>query len=389
MQLMFDMLKSPENFYNHIRRYSNSVILSITYGKRAPRYESYEPTAFFHAQHMWETALAPGSQPPVDFLPILKYVPERWAPWKTLCKEVRKAQRKLYFGLLTECEERVKRGEENGSYMEEVVKRQKEFGMTREHVGYLGGALMEGGSDTSSSFIQSIILMLVAFPEVQRKAQEEVDRVIGSERAPVFEDWANLPYLQAFNNEINRFRSISPLAMAHAATADEHYNGYLIPEGATLFMNSWGINHDPDVYDAPETFNPDRYLRSEYGTKPGVDESDFRHTLIFGAGRRICSGMQLANNNIMLNTMNFVWAFNFGHAINPRTKEPIPVDLWAYHKGILTGPEPFKCSITPRPGRAEMIESQFADAIDAFLPYEELLAAEDKAWVAKLRASLR
>ena len=55
---------------------------------------------------------------------------------------------------------------------------------------------MEGGSDTSSSFIQSIILMLVAFPEVQRKAQEEVDRVIGSERAPVFEDWANLPYLQ-------------------------------------------------------------------------------------------------------------------------------------------------------------------------------------------------
>jgi hypothetical protein len=151
---MFDMLKSPEvrrrcsflsatfwtrwhlqNFYNHIRRYSNSVILSITYGKRAPRYESYEPTAFFHAQHMWETALAPGSQPPVDFLPILKYVPERWAPWKTLCKEVRKAQRKLYFGLLTECEERVKRGEENGSYMEEVVKRQKEFGMTREHVG--------------------------------------------------------------------------------------------------------------------------------------------------------------------------------------------------------------------------------------------------------------
>jgi hypothetical protein len=85
---------------------------------------------------MWETALAPGAQPPVDFLPILKYVPERWAPWKTLCKEVRKAQRTLYFGLLAECEERVKRGEENGSYMEEVVKRQEEFGMTREHVGY-------------------------------------------------------------------------------------------------------------------------------------------------------------------------------------------------------------------------------------------------------------
>ena len=56
---------------------------------------------------------------------------------------------------------------------------------------------------------------------------------------------------------------------------------------ATILLKilTGGINHDPDVYDAPETFNPDRYLRSEYGTKPGVDESDFRHTLIFGAGR--------------------------------------------------------------------------------------------------------
>lgn len=46
-----------------------------------------------------------------------------------------------------------------------------------------------------------------------------------------------------------------------------------------------GINHDPDIYEDPETFNPDRYLQSEYGTKPGVDDTDFRHTLIFGAGR--------------------------------------------------------------------------------------------------------
>lgn len=123
-----------QGFYNLIRRYSDSAILSITYGKRAPRYESYEPTAFFHVQHLWESALAPGAQPTVDLLPILKYVPERWAPWKTLCKQVRKAQRDLYFGLLAECEER---GEENGSYMEEVVRRQKEFGMNREHVGHV------------------------------------------------------------------------------------------------------------------------------------------------------------------------------------------------------------------------------------------------------------
>ena len=117
-QLMFDMLRTPEvcsrchfysfpakliiplhpqNFYNHIRRYSNSVILSITYGKRAPRYESYEPTAFFDAQHMWEIALAPGAQPPVDFLPFLKYIPERWAPWKTLQRSPKGTEKTVFW----------------------------------------------------------------------------------------------------------------------------------------------------------------------------------------------------------------------------------------------------------------------------------------------------
>ena len=113
------------------------MILSINYGKRSPRYETHEAKAFWHVLHEWESLLAPGAQPPVDLLPFLKYIPERWAPWKTLCKEVGRLQRELYYGLLTECEERVRDGKENGSYMEEVVKRRKEFGMTREQTGYV------------------------------------------------------------------------------------------------------------------------------------------------------------------------------------------------------------------------------------------------------------
>ena len=55
--------------------------------------------------------------------------------------------------------------------------------------------------------------------------------------------------------------------------------------GTSTHFISGGINHDPDVYNHPEIFNPEQYLHSEHGTKLGVDESDFRHTLIFDTGK--------------------------------------------------------------------------------------------------------
>jgi hypothetical protein len=111
------------------------VILSIVYGKRSPRFDTYETKTFWRVLHQWEDLLAPGAHPPVDLLPFLKYVPERWAPWKTLCKEVGRSQRDLYYGLLKECEGRIRDGRENGSYMEVVLKRQKEFGLNKEQIG--------------------------------------------------------------------------------------------------------------------------------------------------------------------------------------------------------------------------------------------------------------
>ncbi|KAF7377423.1 Cytochrome p450 [Mycena sanguinolenta] len=143
--------------------------MSVIYGKRAPRYETPETIAFFNAQHEWEAILEPGSTPPIDLIPILKYVPERWAKWKRDCTKTRKLQRDLYFGLLDETKERLSKGDENGSYMEEVLTRQEEFGMDREITGYLGGVLIEGASETTSSYLQSLILALVAYPDAQKK----------------------------------------------------------------------------------------------------------------------------------------------------------------------------------------------------------------------------
>ncbi|KAL0069963.1 hypothetical protein AAF712_002859 [Marasmius tenuissimus] len=361
--------------------------MSVLYGKRCPRYETPETTAFFIAQHEWELLLEPGATPPLDLLPFLQKVPERWANWKRDVRQCRKHQRDLYFGLLDETKERMDKGEENGSYMEEVIRRQEEFEMDREMMGYLGGVLIEGGSDTTSSFLQSVVLAMIAFPEAQKKAHAELDRVIGPHRLPTLDDLPELPYIRAIIQETQRFRPVAPLAIPHATTAPEEYKAYFIPEGSTIFVNIWGIFHDPELYDDPDTFNPDRYLLTENGTKPGVDGSDLRSNLGFGCGRRICPGIHLAQNSINLNTMRLLWAFDFARATDPKTGELIDVNVNDYLKGILTAPCPFRASITPRSTEVVgIIEREFHEATDTFSKFEFGLSAEDKSYLGRYRS---
>ncbi|KAJ7898542.1 cytochrome P450 [Mycena olivaceomarginata] len=382
-QLLYDILLSPQSFYTHISRYSYSVILSVLYGKRAPRYDTPEISGFFNVLHKFNAILSPGATPPVDAMPILKFIPERWAKWKRECKSIRNLQRTLYFGMMEEVRDRMRRGEGNGCYMEEVVGRENELGMDNEMTSYFGSALQETGSETTSSYLQSLILALVAYPKAQKTAHEEIDRVVGGDRLPTLDDLEHMPYIRAMILETHRFRPVAPLSIPHSTLAAEEYQGYIIPKGATIFVNVWGIFHDPALFDDPENFVPERYMLTENGTKPGTDGSDLKATFPFGFGRRVCPGMHLAFNSINLNAMNLLWAFDFKPDINA-DGNPITVDTAAYTTGVSSAPLPFKCRITPRStAKAKIIEHEFLDAADTFAKFEVGLNEGDRGYAAK------
>jgi hypothetical protein len=133
-----DIPGPQQEFYNHLQRYSASVMLSVLYGKRAPRFETQDICDIFEALHLWESVLATGrthssrpvlyispciltgALPPIDFLPFLKYMPTPLASWKTLCDKTRHSQRKVFFRLLHETEQHIAQGHENGCFMEQV-----------------------------------------------------------------------------------------------------------------------------------------------------------------------------------------------------------------------------------------------------------------------------
>ncbi|KAF8754705.1 cytochrome P450 [Rhizoctonia solani] len=345
-QPLHDFLTDPKGFYTHIRRNSASVILSVLFGKRAPRFETKEVSDFFEVQHMWERILTPGSLPPIDFLPFVKWMPRPLARWKDVCDETRRRQRNLYFGLLRETEERVANNYENGCFMEETS---RVWNKSRAG-GYLGGVMIEGGSDTTSSWVQSLILALAAFPEAQKKAQDEIDKVVGADRLPTPDDFSELPYIQAVIKEVHRWRPAAPL---------------------------------PSL--------------TELSTKSLTEATEFQLARQSSSITGVCFTIQMYTNapkifgrplaaERMVNTMNLVWGFNYGPEIDEKTGKPIPIDTWNYAKGILTCPEPFMVTITPRSKQhAEALEHEFQASSTAFAPYEIGLGDEDKEFIKSQR----
>jgi len=78
-------------------------------------------------------------------------------------------------------------------------------------------------------------------PEVQKRAQQEIDRVVGTDRLPDSGDRINLPYVDAIVKEVLRWHPIGPMGVPHVATQDDVYGGYLIPKGAMLLPAVWCV----------------------------------------------------------------------------------------------------------------------------------------------------
>ena len=123
---------------------------------------------------------------------------------------------------------------------------------------------------------------MILNPKVMKKAQEELDRVVGKGHLPDFSDKDNLPYIDALVKEVLRWNTPVPIAAPNRAMQDDVYRGYFIPAGATVIQNVWAICRDPDIYPDPEAFNPDRFLK-DGKINPLVFNPEDR---VFGTGRR-------------------------------------------------------------------------------------------------------
>ncbi|KAG8956747.1 hypothetical protein FRC04_000225 [Tulasnella sp. 424] len=387
-QLMFDLLHDPTDWYDHFSRYALSVIMSVVHGQRCPRYGTPRAQNLIVNLKTFSQLVRPGETPPLDLIPALKYVPERFAPWKTTLKDLRKAQREYYGGLMEETRQRMERGNGNGCFMQKVLERQEDFKLDDEMALYMGAAMLEAGSDTSASYLQNATQLFIMHPEVQEKARLELDRVVGPDRLPNTSDLKNLPYIQA----VHRIRPVVTTGVPHVAMADLKYDGHTVPKDSIIFANIWGVYNDETLFSNPSEFNPDRYLENPYGLKKEHGSSPKQWALLddmdFGFGRRKCPGIHIAKNSISLNVSRLLWGFELSKAKREDGTE-IELDFNDLEPTVTSTLKPFKCTIKPRSERhAATIRREFHEATDAFTPFEQELTGEDKEYLRRVRDEL-
>ncbi|KAG1739608.1 cytochrome P450 [Suillus lakei] len=163
-----------------------------------------------------------------------------------------------------------------------------------------------GSYETTTSTLMSFALAMVLYPDVQRRAQVEIDSVVGGDRLPTFEDRASLPYVESVLRETLRWHPILPSGVPHATLSDDIYDGYFIPKGATVICNTWGISRDEKRYPKASNFIPERFMDVD-----GALTDDDPAGYVFGLGRRRCPGRYTADASVwsaivtMLATMEF------------------------------------------------------------------------------------
>src|ERR1700733_9595857 len=197
-QLSVNLLDEPESFYMHNRRYSASTILNITYGRRIPQWDCEEIRKIYAVLERFSDVRRPGAYL-VDTFPELADVPlfDWISNWRRIGNEYHAKDYATYKEFWDTMVKEIEEGRAHHSFGREFV--QSDFGgmgVDDEQAAYICGAMIEAGSETTSAMLNNAIIGLLSNPESIIAAQEELDRVIGDDRTPNFDDEDKLPYMR-------------------------------------------------------------------------------------------------------------------------------------------------------------------------------------------------
>ncbi|KAI8169899.1 Cytochrome P450 monooxygenase yanC [Colletotrichum sp. SAR 10_70] len=305
-QMLSGFLDEPGLFIDHIRRFTNSLTTQMVFGFRTTSIHDEKLKKLYHCVEKWSEVVGSQTAALLDVYPPLRNL-GFISPGKRYAEALHKEESALYVGHWLDAKKRVLQG------------------------------------------------------TAKKQAQEELDRVCGTQRLPNVDDWDSMPYIRACVKEALRWMPTAILGLPHAAIQDDEYMGYKIPKGAGVMLNVWAINMDEDKFEDPRAFNPSRYKGDDQNSFESAMNGDpaKRDHYVFGAGRRLCQGMHIADRSLFLSISRLLWAFNLDRAVDDAGAEIVP-DADNLIDGFLVQPRPFPAKITPRSeAHAEIVRREW------------------------------
>ncbi|ETW82115.1 cytochrome P450 monooxygenase 109, partial [Heterobasidion irregulare TC 32-1] len=352
--LLRNLSHNPNNFEHYLQRSASALAMKISYGHDITEEDDLYVSL---AKKGMSSLIKVGVHGTylVDYLPFLRHIPS-WFPgagFKRQAYEWRadlKAMREQPF-------EMVKRRMETGTAIPCVTTLELEKSPVKEidvsMIQCIAAIFYAAGADTMAAGVLSFFLAMMTHPDIQRKAQAEIDAVIGTDRLPTFKDRSNLPFVSCLLWECLRWSPIAPMAVPHAPIQDDVYEGYWIPKGTTILPNVWGMLHDEEKYPDAFKFMPERFADPQKNAKSRINEPPH---IAFGFGRRVCPGRWVALDHLWITMASILAVFTIAKPKDPEgniVEQDIDVTI-----GSVSRPKPFKCSLVPRSEAARALIRQ-------------------------------
>ncbi|KAJ9536450.1 hypothetical protein OSB04_un000358 [Centaurea solstitialis] len=188
----------------------------------------------------------------------------------------------------------------------QLKKDNSSLGLTFDHIKAIIMDIFLAGTETGASAVVWAMTLLVKNPKVLKRVQQEVKNVVGNKGKVSEDDLHKLDYLKAVIKESLRLYPVTPLLVPRETNKICVLNGYTIPKKTLVYVNAWAIGRDPECWENPEDFDPERFVDSRYDYK-GMD----LEFIPFGSGRRACPGMPLGATTMELILSNLVYAFDW------------------------------------------------------------------------------
>ncbi|KYG42455.1 hypothetical protein M433DRAFT_545453 [Acidomyces richmondensis BFW] len=341
-QMLNDLVETPDDFLKHVLRYSNAITTFMVFGWRASTYDDHKIQQLFDGFSEVSEINQTGIAALVDFFHLLRNLPDSILTTQKKAKKLHANERKLYLSHWLRAKKEITDSSIRRCFCVGMAQAQEKEGFSDAKAAYISVTLLEAWSDTTSKTLYGFIQAMLLYPEVQR--------------------WMPTTILGG---------------VPHATTSDDIYKGYLIPKGAGVMNNVWAINMDPTRAPIPRKFDPTRYEKDNLSLYDSTSNPDAtkRDHFTFGAGRRICPGIHVAERGLFLGISRIPWAFDINPAENKRG-EPIILDQEKLSQGFVCMPEDFPAQIRPRSlKRAELVKSEWETAEQA------LLDPKSKQWI--------